>query len=78
MSEQKHTPEEIKAAFDEAKKAWEDRERIRDAAPEMLKALKAMDDALCFGFDTQAGRMDGRKALIAARAVIAKAEGRQP
>jgi hypothetical protein len=45
------------------------------AAPDLLAALKAMDEALCAGFDTQAARMSGRKALIAARAAIAKAEG---
>lgn len=45
------------------------------AAPDMLDALKAMDAALCEGFETQSGRMAGRKALIAARAAIAKAEG---
>lgn len=50
--------------------------RLIAAAPELLAALKAMDTALCDGFDTQAARMAGRKALIAARAAIAKAEGR--
>lgn len=46
------------------------------AAPDLLSALKAMDDALCAGFETRDARMAGRKALIAARAAIAKAEGR--
>jgi hypothetical protein len=50
--------------------------RLIAAAPELLDALKAMDAAICEGFETQAGRMAGRKALIAARAAIAKAEGR--
>lgn len=45
---------------------------------ELLAALKAMDEALCDGFDTQAARMANRKALIAARAAISKAEGRNP
>ena len=42
---------------------------------ELLAALKAMDETLCDGFETQAKRMAGRKALIAARAAIAKAGG---
>lgn len=50
--------------------------RLIAAAPELLAALKAMDTALCDGFDTQSTRMAGRKALIDARAAIAKAEGR--
>jgi hypothetical protein len=50
--------------------------RLIAAAPDMLAALKAMDVALCDGFDTQSTRMAGRKAVIAARAAIAKAEGR--
>jgi hypothetical protein len=50
--------------------------RLIAAAPELLAALKAMDAAICEGFETQAGRMAGRKALIAARAAIAKAECR--
>ncbi len=48
--------------------------RLISAAPDMLAALKAMDAALCDGFETAAGRLAGRKALIAARAAIAKAE----
>lgn len=48
------------------------------AAPDLLEALKAMDAALCNGFDTQPARMAGRKALIAARAAIAKATQEQP
>jgi hypothetical protein len=51
--------------------------RLIAAAPDMLAALKAMDAALCDGFGTQAARMAGRKALIAVRAAIAKAEGQQ-
>lgn len=40
----------------------------------LLVALKALDAALCDGFATQAARMSGRKALIAARAAVAMAE----
>ena len=47
----------------------------RSVRADLLAALKAMDEALCEGFDTQAKRMAGRKALIAARAAIFKAEG---
>lgn len=50
--------------------------RLIAAAPDLLAALKAMDESLCNGFDTQAARHAGRMALIAARAAIAKAEGR--
>ena len=45
------------------------------AAPDLYAALAAMDSALCDGFDTQAQRLAGRKALIAARAARAKARG---
>lgn len=37
-----------------------------------MAALRALDAALCDGFGTRANRMAGRKALIAARAIIAK------
>lgn len=47
--------------------------RLFLAAPQMLAALVAIDAALCGGFDTQAGRMAGRKALIAVRSAIAHA-----
>lgn len=46
------------------------------AAPDLLSALKAMDAALCDGFGTRETRTANRKALIAARAAVAKAEGR--
>ncbi|MBV8661481.1 MAG: hypothetical protein JO107_00130 [Hyphomicrobiales bacterium] len=45
-----------------------------NAHDEMLAALRGIDAALCEGFDTQKGRMSGRRALIAVRAAIAKAE----
>lgn len=50
--------------------------RLIAAAPELLEACKALDAAFCDGFDTQAQRHAGRMALIAARAAIAKAEGK--
>lgn len=50
--------------------------RLIAAAPELLAACKALDVALCNGFDTQDDRMAGRKALIAAREAVAKAEGK--
>lgn len=40
----------------------------------LLAALKGLDEALCDGFETQAARMSGRKALIAARAAVGVAE----
>ena len=43
------------------------------AAPDLLEALIAMEEALCSDFKTQKARMEGRRALIAARAAIAKA-----
>ncbi|MQB09566.1 hypothetical protein DXT96_06815 [Agrobacterium sp. ICMP 6402] len=46
------------------------------AAPDLLAALKAMDEALCNGFDTKEHRASSRKALFDARTAIAKAEGR--
>lgn len=45
------------------------------AAPDLYAAVKGIDEALCNGFETQESRMAGRKALIAARAALAKAEG---
>ena len=51
---------------------------LMGAALDLLAALKAMEETLCDGFNTQAQRFAGRKALIAARAAIARAEGRQP
>jgi len=49
--------------------------RLIAAAPELLAACKALDAALCDGFDTTQSRHAGRMALIAARAAITKAEG---
>lgn len=43
------------------------------AAPDLLAACRALDAALCAGFETKATRHAGRMALIAARAAIAKA-----
>lgn len=40
----------------------------------LLAALKSLDAALCDGFETQAARMSGRKALIAARTAVAVSE----
>lgn len=40
MNEVKHTPEELKAALDEAYKAWQDDQRLRDAAAEMHRELR--------------------------------------
>ena len=47
------------------------------AAPELLEALEALEDAYCdVGPDmSREKRANGRKALIAARAAIAKARG---
>lgn len=51
--------------------------RLISVAPDLYEALKALDDAYCVvGPDmTRDQRDQGRKALIAARAAIAKAEG---
>lgn len=51
--------------------------RLIAAAPELLEALRNMDESMCRGFDTRADRDFGRKALVAARAAIAKATGSQ-
>ena len=50
------------------------------AAPDLLAALKEFDAAITEGglFETAPQRHRGRKALIAARAAIARAEGRSP
>lgn len=42
---------------------------------ELLAALKAMEAFVTDGYETRAKRMAGRKALIAARLAIARAEG---
>jgi hypothetical protein len=44
------------------------------AAPDLLAALQKLEAAITDGFDTQAQRMAGRQALIAARAALAKAQ----
>lgn len=46
------------------------------AAPDLLEALILLDEAFCSDdYGTAGGRLAGRKALIAARAAIAKARG---
>lgn len=54
------------------------RARVFCAAPEMLAVLKMMDNAMCVGSESREDRMNGRKALIACRVAIAKAEGTKP
>jgi len=48
---------------------------VRDAAPELLAALRAVTDKLS-GCYIEASAVDGDPALIKARAAIAKAEGK--
>ena len=53
--------------------------RLIAAAPELLDALKLLDEAFCaYDYGTREGRDKGRAALVAARAAIAKAEGTKP
>lgn len=49
--------------------------RLIAAAPELLAALVALDEAFCSNNDTRQERHQSRLALIAARAAIAKATG---
>ena len=50
--------------------------RLLWAAPDLLAALKLLDEAFCADdYGTREGRNKGRAALVAARAAIAKAEG---
>lgn len=49
--------------------------RLIAAAPELLVALIALDEAFCSNNDTREERHKSRLALIAARAAIAKATG---
>ena len=52
--------------------------RLIAAAPELLEALKLLDEAFCADdYGTKEGRAKGRAALVATRAAIAKAEGKQ-
>lgn len=52
--------------------------RLIAAAPELLEALKLLDEAFCADdYGTKEGREKGRAALVATRAAIAKAEGKQ-
>ncbi|MBW4092188.1 MAG: hypothetical protein HIU82_13925 [Proteobacteria bacterium] len=41
----------------------------------MFDALCALDAAIRQGFDTEAGRLRGRRAVVAARAVLSRASG---
>ena len=53
--------------------------RLIAASPDLLDALKGLDDAFCANdYATSEGRSVGRKALIAARSAIAKATGKAP
>lgn len=54
----------------------EELKREREVKADLLVALKAMDESLCCGYETPETRHAGRKALIAAHAAIAKAEGK--
>lgn len=49
--------------------------RLREQRDDLLRACKALDGAICNGFDTPQLRHAGRMALATARAAIAKAEG---
>jgi hypothetical protein len=53
--------------------------RLISAAPDLLAALKSMEYWITNeNLETQEGRRIGRRALIAARAAIARAEGTEP
>jgi len=69
-----HATEESQAA-DEAQMAAN--ARLIAAAPELLEALKGLDDAFCRAGNplNKAERHEDRMRLIAARAAIAKANG---
>jgi hypothetical protein len=56
------------------KERWDADVRLISAAPELLAALKSLDDTLCRGFETYDYRMAARKAMVAARNIIAKVE----
>lgn len=55
----------------------QERHALRTHRDELLAALKQLDEAFCSNdYGTREGRDFGRKALIAARAAIAKAEAK--
>jgi hypothetical protein len=47
-------------------------------APELLAALKSLDDTLCRGFETYDDRMAARKAMVAGRRDLKLGYGRNP
>lgn len=49
--------------------------QIERAAPELLAALQALDDACCADLEDRENRITFRKALISGRVAIAKALG---
>jgi hypothetical protein len=52
--------------------------RLIAAAPELLEAVRDLDDAICANLDQQVNRTALRLALIKGRAAIAKATGAAP
>ena len=63
--------------FDEIDEIIEPRARLISAAPELLEALKGLDEAYCRAGSplTKEERQEDRMRLIKARAAIAKATG---
>ena len=52
--------------------------RLHSLNAELVDALKLLDEAFCADdYGTREGRNKGRRALVAARAAIAKAEAQQ-
>jgi hypothetical protein len=89
MNEVKHTPEEVKAAFDAVRKAYAADLRLRDAAPEMLEALEKVDGHLSILMGDIHGsakvdpRWEGMEDVVRGwrnelKAVLARAKGLTP
>jgi len=70
----KHTPDEIQKEFDAAVKNFQAQEKLRDAAPDLLKALEIAVNRLVFtNTETDGGENDNRFHIDLARKAINKA-----